>query len=191
MAASDVHYNVMKAIDNDLRQMNEVLKDKTLDNYYDHGHLAGESSEFSMYEDNQAEYVELEESIRKNQKATEDYLDTLKKAFSATFDAKIDDALKHTLEEIVENGNTDYKGEDLDLDPRIIKYLISEALLRATPGTMMHTPEETKAYEEAISEAFSEFAAKDDKYAGMQSELAQDTIRLQQLAEAINSFESV
>lgn len=61
--ASRIHYDILERTANDVKATEELLKKKTLDNYHNHGHIAGESSDFEKYTELQIRNSEIKEEV--------------------------------------------------------------------------------------------------------------------------------
>ena len=61
--ASRIHYDILERTANDVKATEELLKKKTLDNYHNHGHIAGESSDFEKYTELQIRNLEIKEEV--------------------------------------------------------------------------------------------------------------------------------
>lgn len=61
--ASRIHYDILERTADDVKATEELLKKKTLDNYHNHGHIAGESSDFEKYTELQIRNLEIREEV--------------------------------------------------------------------------------------------------------------------------------
>lgn len=62
--ASKVHYGLLETRNETIKNLESLLKDKTLDSYYDHSNLNVDTTEFENYENNLKRIIDLQKEIK-------------------------------------------------------------------------------------------------------------------------------
>ncbi len=66
--ASKMHYTLLENSSDQINRLNELLKDKNLDNWFKHGLIAGYSTEFTQFENDQIKLLENSQELEELQK---------------------------------------------------------------------------------------------------------------------------